>query len=52
MSERSEAREQSEQGEASEQVSGVSEQANGRASDPVLQSGFLIILAHSASLDT
>ena len=37
----------SEQGGASERVSGVSEQANGRASSPVLTSGFLVILDHS-----
>ena len=34
--------------EASERVSSASEQANGRVSGPVLQSGFLVILAHSA----
>ena len=28
-------------------MSGASEQANGRASDPVLQSGFLVFLDHS-----
>ena len=33
----------------SEQVSGGSERANGRASGPVLTSGFLVILAHSAA---
>ena len=32
----------------SERVSEVSERANGRASGPVLTSGFLIILAHNA----
>ena len=32
----------------SERVSGASERANGRASGPVLQSVFLIVLAHSA----
>ena len=31
---------------ASKQVSGASEQANSRASGPVLQSGFLVTLAH------
>ena len=36
MSERSGARDQSEQGGASERVSGASEKANGRASGPVL----------------
>ena len=36
----------SEQDGASEWVSGASEQANGRASGPVLHSGFLVILAH------
>ena len=34
--------------QASERVSGASEQANGRAIGPVLQSVFLVILAHSA----
>ena len=29
-------------------MSGASEQANGRASGPVLKSAFLVILAHSA----
>ena len=48
MSERSGADKQSEQCGASERVSGASERANGRASDPVLQSVFLFILAHSA----
>ena len=33
-----------------QRVSGASEQANGRASGPVLQSVFLVILAHSAML--
>ena len=47
MSERSRARERSEYCGTSKQVSGASERANGRASDPVLQSGFLVILAHS-----
>ena len=48
MSERSGGSQQSKQSGASEQVSGASEQANGRASGQVLQSSFLIILAHSA----
>ena len=47
MSERSGRREQSEQSGASKQVSGASERANGRASGPVPQSVFLVILAHS-----
>ena len=42
VSERSGGRERSEQSGASERVSGASERANGRASDPVLQSGFLV----------
>ena len=46
-SERSGVREQSEQCEASERVSGASERANGRVSGPVLTSGFLVDLAHS-----
>ena len=33
-----------------EQTNGASERANGRVSDPVLTSGFLIILDHSASI--
>ena len=32
-------------------MSGASEQANGQASGPVLQSAFLVILAHSAAAD-
>ena len=48
MGERSRACEQSEQGRASEWVGGVSERANRRASGPVLQSVFLVVLAHSA----
>ena len=40
-------REQSEQSEASERVRGASERANGQASGPVLQSGFLITLDRS-----
>ena len=50
MSERSGGRERSEQSGASEQVSGVSERANGRASGPVLQSVFLAVLDHSVIL--
>ena len=45
-SERSGAREQSEYCGASERVSGASERVNGRASGSVLQSVFLVILAH------
>ena len=48
-SERSGGRERSEQSGASERVSDVSERANGRASDPVLPSRFLVALDHSAS---
>ena len=48
MSERSRVRERSEQGGASEQVSGASEGANGRASGPVLTSQFLAVLPHCA----
>ena len=48
VSERSGARERSEQYGASERVSGASERANGRVGGPVLTSAFLIILAHSA----
>ena len=44
MSERSGVREQ-----GTERVSGASELAKGRASGPVLQSGFLVILDHSAT---
>ena len=44
MSERSGGREQSEQSGASEQVSGASERANGRASGPALQSVFLAVI--------
>ena len=51
MSEHSEGREQSEQSGASERVSGASERANGRASGPVLQSVFLVVLAHSVLKD-
>ena len=49
VSERSEAREQSERGGASKRVSGASERANRRASGLVLQSVFLADLAHSAT---
>ena len=31
-------------------MSGASERANGRASGPVLTSGFLVVLAHSAAM--
>ena len=48
MSERSGARKRSEQDGASKRVSGAKERAIGQASGPVLQSGFLIILAYSA----
>ena len=47
MSERSGGRERSEQSGASKRVSGASERANGRASAPVLTSGFFVDLAHS-----
>ena len=47
--ERSGARKRSEQCGASEQVSGMSERGDRRASGPVLQSVFLVILDHSAS---
>ena len=47
-SERSGGRERSEQSGASEWVSSASEQANGRASGPVLQSVFLAVIDHSA----
>ena len=54
MSERSGGRERSEQSGASERVSGgservsdASERANGRASGPVLTSGFLAVFDHS-----
>ena len=46
-SERSRVREQSEECGASEQVSGKRKRANGRASGPVLQSVFLVVVAHS-----
>ena len=48
MSERSGAREQSEQCGASERVSGASERANGQASGPVLTSRFLAVLTYCA----
>ena len=48
MSEYSGAHEQSEQGGSIERVSGASERANGQASGPVLTSGFLFVLDHSA----
>ena len=47
-SERSRGRERSEQSGASEQVSGASERANGRASGQVLTSQFLAVLPHCA----
>ena len=47
VSKRSGGREQSEQSKASEQMSGASERANGRASGPVLQSVFLAVIDHS-----
>ena len=47
MSERSGGCEQGEQSGASERVCGASERENGRASGPVLQSVFLVVLAHS-----
>ena len=49
MSERSGGRQRSEQSGASKRVSGASERANGRASDPVLTSQFLFVPDHSAS---
>ena len=48
MNERSGPCGRSKQGGARKQVSGASKPANGRASGPVLQSVFLIILDHSA----
>ena len=51
-SERSRGREQSEQSGSSKRVSGVGERGNGRASGPVLTSGFLTVLDHSAHLAT
>ena len=41
----------SKQGGASKQMSGASERVNGRASGPVLTSGFLIILAHNGVVE-
>ena len=49
MSERSGGRERSKQSGASKRVSGVSEQANGQASGPVLTSLFLFVPDHSAA---
>ena len=46
MNERGGVRERSEQCEVSKQVSGAREQANGRASGPVLTSRFLAVLNH------
>ena len=51
-SECSGAHKQSEQGGASKRVSGASEPANGRASGPVLQSGFLVVLDYKALEET
>ena len=48
-SDRSGAREQSEQGGASKRVSGASKRANRRVSGPVLTSGFLFVPDHSAA---
>ena len=45
----SEARKRSKQCSVSEWVNGVSEQANGRASDPVLTSRLVALLIHSAA---
>ena len=45
-SERSGARKRSKWCGLSERVSGASKRANGRASGPVLQSVFLVVLAH------
>ena len=47
MSERSGGREQGEQSGANKRVSSASEQANGRASGPVLQSVFFAVIDHS-----
>ena len=46
------AAEQSKQCELSEGVSVASEQVKGRASGPVLESGFLAVLNHSAKVDS
>ena len=51
MSERSGVQDRSKQGGASKRVSGASERANVRASGPVLQSEFLVILTHSPTGD-
>ena len=51
MSERSGGREQSEQSGASERVNGASEQANARASGPVLTFLFLFVPDHSAPVN-
>ena len=48
MSERSRARERRGQCGASERMTGASEQANGRASGPVLMSRFLFVPDHIA----
>ena len=47
MRKRRRGREQSAQSGASKQVSGANKRANGRASGPVLQSAFLVVLDHS-----
>ena len=52
MSEHSGGRERSEQSVASEQVSGASERANGKASGLVLKSVFLTVLDHSGGEET
>ena len=51
MSERSGARERSEPGKVSKRVIGASKHGNGRVSGLVLQSGFLVDLAHSVSFE-
>ena len=51
VSKRSGGHERSEQSGASERVSGTSQRANGRASDPVLQSVFLTAIDHSPVLE-
>ena len=48
VNKRSGGRAQSEQSGASARVSSANERANGRASGPVLQSVFLVVLAQSA----
>ena len=45
-------REQSKQGRASQRVTGMRKQTNGGVSSPVLLSGFLLILDHSAFCKT